>query len=522
MDASLAPSVAFEETSAASGIAHRWTPPGTPPLNILQTIGNGVALLDQDGDGNLDLLCVGPKPALYRGDGKGGFTDATQSSGLAKIKGYFLGCATGDIDNDGQTDVVLTGYGEGRLLRGDAGSLVDITPGSGIPRLRWGTSAAFADVDADGDLDLYIGNYAEFGPKTVPQLCLAHGIRTSCGPKEYKPVKGVLLLGDGKGRFADVTKAWNAADISGKTLGVAFADIDGSGRPSLMLANDEMPGDLLHNLGGRFDNIASVAGVAYDAAGNLHGGMGTDWGDVDGDGRLDVFVATYQNEVKNLYRNGGDLIFTDRSAESGLAPVVPMVSFGSKFVDIDNDGDLDLAVANGHVQDNIDKVDRSTTYRQPTQLFVNDGKGNFADVSKALGAKGQTPIVGRGLATGDLDNDGLVDLVVVDSDGHPLVLRNRTQGAGHWIGVDFRQPKRGPRDATGVRIEATVRGRRIVRHVHTDGSYLSASDRRMVIGLGSATRAESIAVTWSDGTKETLPEVAADRYWIVERGSAPR
>ncbi len=510
------------DQTSQSGLAHRWLSPGKPPLNILQTIGNGAAVLDVDGDNAPDILLVDRKPRLFRGNGKGGFRDATAASGLSTIAGHFLGVAVGDIDNDGDPDVYLSGYRTACLLRNDNGVLRDITKASGLRNEPWGTSAAFADTDKDGNLDLYVGNYAIFGPETKPQLCLAHGMETSCGPREYQPEKGRLYLGNGKGGFRDVTKPLGIDDISGKTLGVAIADIDSSGKPAIALANDEMPGDLLVPATNRWENIGSVAGVSHDAAGNLHGGMGTDWGDVDGDGRLDLFVATFQNEVKSLYRNEGERLFTEVSASMGLGAARPWVAFGCKFVDLDNDGHLDLVIANGHVQDNIEKIDRSTTFRQPTQVFRNTGAAAFEDRSSALQGEAARPIVGRGLATGDFDNDGLVDVVVVDSFGEPLLLRNQSTATGNWIGLKLDQGTRGPRDATGATVVVKAGGRSIVRHVHSDGSYLSASDTRVVVGLGAAKAIESVEITWTDGTKETVQGLAPGRYWIVERGKAPR
>lgn len=505
-----------------SGLVHRWTPPGKPPLNILQTIGNGVAVLDIDGDGNQDVVLVDRRPRLFRGDGKGGFNDETTQRGLGRTEGHFLGCAVGDFDNDGDPDLYLSGYRTGLLLRNDNGILRDATPASGLKQQPWGTSAAFADLNGDGYLDLYVGNYAVFGPDTKPQLCLAHGMETSCGPREYQPEKGRLLLGNGRGQFRDVTDSAGATDISGKTLGVAIADIDGTGKSSIALANDEMPGDLLVSSGGRWENIGSVAGVAYDAAGNLHGGMGTDWGDIDNDGRLDLFVATFQNEVKSLYRNEGERIFTDASASLGLGAARPWVAFGCKFVDLDNDGFLDLVVANGHVQDNIDQIDKTTSFRQPTLVFRNnDGKG-FVDQPSALVGDAGRRIVGRGLATGDFDNDGRVDVVVVDSFGAPVFLRNDTEKTGNWIGLRLIDSGKGPRDATGAKVVVRAGGMTIQRHVHSDGSYLSASDARVVVGLGLASKPDSVDVVWADGTKESIAGIESGRYWTVERGKGAR
>lgn len=513
--------VCFENVAKEAGLRYEWKPSGNPPYGILQTIGNGAAFLDINGDRNLDLLLVGPHPALFQGDGKGHFVDITVSSGLSKIAGHFLGCATGDVNNDGQTDIYLTGYREGRLLINRGGTLTDASTRSGLSPQPWGTSAAFADVDNDGDLDLYVGNYAVFGPTTSPQLCVANGVKTSCGPREYEPIKGTLYEGDGTGKFRDITRKWNALDISGKTLGVAFADYDNSGRPSLYLANDEMPGDLLRNTGMKFETVGAVAGVAYDSSGNLHGGMGTDWGDFDNDGKLDLFVATFQNEVKNVYHNDDGVTFTDRAMSLGMSAAVPMVAFGSKFVDFDNDGLLDICIANGHVQDNIAVIDKSMTFRQPIQLFRNAGSAGYTDMSLSLGDVTKRTIVGRGLATGDYDNDGKVDILAVDSVGKPVLLHNQVPTAHSWIGFMVSQPA-GLRDATGTKITIRAGTDSLTRFVHTDGSYMSASDPRVHVGLGSRSAIDSVVVVWPDKKTDTYSNLGLNRYWRVSRGSPPR
>jgi enediyne biosynthesis protein E4 len=288
-----------------------------------------------------------------------------------------------------------------------------------------------------------------------------------------------------------------------------------------------MPGDLLRPTSGngplRFTNAGTLSGTSFDRDGNVHGGMGVDWGDYDNDGQLDLFVATFQKESKSLYHNEGDGVFTDMGIPTGIGmAAAPYVTFGAKFFDYDNDGWLDVVLANGHVQDNIAKIDPSTTYRQASQLFRNPGGTRifFEDVSQAMGADLTRPIVGRGLATGDFDNDGRVDLLIVDSEGKPLLLRNEVAGAGHWLGVRLEGTKSN-RDGYGAVLTAKIGDRTLVRQCQSAGSYLSASDARVHFGLGGAVQVDSLTIRWPSGRVQTLPELPADRYITVEEGKTP-
>jgi enediyne biosynthesis protein E4 len=511
----------FRDIAREAGLDYRWSVTMTRPLNILGTIGNGCALFDYDSDGNLDVLLVGQPTKLFKGDGKGKFTP---SDALPALSGHLLGCAVGDLDNDGFPEVYLTAYQGGTLLKNNGGKTFTALP---TPPQPWTTSATFFDANNDGKLDLYLGNYVQFTPQTKPQLCPSGNLQTACGPRYYDPEAGKLFLGDGKTGLKEVTASAGiayltknaeametAAKLSGKALGVAAADFEGTGQIGLALANDEMPGDLLKNNGGRFENIGQLSGTAYDANGGTHGGMGVDWGDANGDGKLDLFVGTFQNEPKCLYLNQGKATFAESGEAWGLSPSRPFVTFGSKFLDFDNDGWLDLLIANGHVQDNIEQeAGRSSVYRQPLQLFRSEAGQKYTDASALLTSQA---LVGRGLAVGDIDNDGRLDALVVDSEGAPLLLHNESKSTAGWLSLELVGAKSN-RDGYGATVRVTVGDRVIVRHCHADGSYMSASDKRIHVGVGSATEA-SVSVTWPGGKVQDFGKQALNqRHRLIEK-----
>ena len=510
--------VRFVDTAQSAGLHYRWTVPGPPPHDILQTIGNGCAFLDYDNDGKLGILLVGPKLTLYRGDGRGHFTDVTHTMGLDKFNGHFLGCAVGDYDNDGYDDVYVSGYRTGLLLHNDGGkSFTDVTAKAGLKPQSWGTACTFADIDNDGRLDLFVGGYADYDRKKGPVLCKDQGVSSSCGPNYYGPEAGALYHNEGGGRFRDVTQAWGLAK-TGKTLGAAFADYGESGHPSLYLANDEVAGNLFQNSGARMKDVGRESGAAFDSRFRTHGGMGLDWGDYDNDGKMDLFIAAFRSEPKTVHHNEGGGLFQDRSEGLTLgAATEPYVAFGGKWLDYDNDGWLDLMIANGHVQDNIAAIDKGATYREPTQLFRNDRGRLLVDMSGRAGPDLPRPIVGRGLAVGDFDNDGRVDALVVDSEGTPLLLKNESAPVGHWLSLKLVGTKSN-RDGIGALVTVTAGGLTQTRLCHTDGSYLSASDVRVHVGLGKAARVERLRIRWPSGQVDVLSHVETDRFLTVREG----
>ena len=513
-------SIRFVDVAAKAGIKYRWTIPGPRPLDILQTIGNGCALLDYDNSGHLSVLLVGTDHlALFQGDGHGHFTDVSHATGLDRLKGHFLGCAVGDYDNDGYEDLYISGYRTGLLLHNEGGKrFTDVTQSAGLKPQPWGTACAFADVDGDGHLDLFVGNYAKFDPAKDKRLCEDHGVLTSCGPLTYQPMMGVLYHNEGGGKFRDVSDVWHPSSY-GKTLGAAFADYDGSGRQGLAVANDELWGELHQNLGRTFQEVGRSRGEAVDARFTFHGGMGIDWGDYDNDGKLDQVIATFQTEPKCIYHNEGDGFFKDRSDYLGMIDAtMPSVAFGVKWLDFDNSGWLGLMIANGHVEDNAAQVDPTTTYRQPTQLFRNLHGKRFADLSTQAGPDLQRPIVGRGLAIGDFDNDGRMDALVVDSEGAPLLLRNECAPVGHWLSFKLVGTKSN-RDGIGALVTVTAGNLTQTRLCHTDGSYLSASDVRVHVGLGKAKSADTVTVKWPSGHSDTWHNLRGDRQVTLREGN---
>lgn len=506
----------FTDVATKAGIDFRYAIAGKRPINILQAMGGGCAFLDVNGDGSLDILLISQRVALYQGDGKGGFTDVTEAAGLASLPaGWWMGCAVGDYDNDGFDDLYLSAYRGGVLLHNEGGKAFrDVTKQAGIAPQPWGTACTFGDYDNDGRLDLYIGNYVKFGPDSV-QLCKVKDFLTSCSPTVYEAEKGALYRNLGKGRFQDVTRETGADDVTGKALGAVFFDADGTGRQSLMLPNDEVPSDLLWNTdGSHFKNIGEIAGVAYTESGKPYGGMGVDRGDVDGDGRLDIAIGTFTLENRLVLINQGSRLFVDQSEPLGVAgPAMSYLTFGTKFLDFDNDGDLDIMFANGYIADNVAKYEPARAYREPTLLLRNEDGKQFTDLSKQAGPDLQREIVGRGLATGDYDNDGRVDVIIADGEGPPLLLHNETSSPGNYLSLRLIGTKSN-RNGYGATVTIEAGGKRQTRACHADGSYLSSSDSRVHVGIGSAESAR-ITVRWPAGGASVVQADTVNRTLTV-------
>lgn len=527
----LSPREPFTEIAPAAGIRFEHENGGSPPFNILQTLGSGCAFLDYDQDGRLDIFLMNSagdrrvgrrssRHALYRNSGDGRFTDVSAQAGFDADL-YGIGCVAADYDADRYPDLLLTGFEGVALYRNNRdGTWTDVTSRSGIRERGWRTSAAFADVDGDGWLDLYIGGYLRFGPHS-PQFCTVRGVRGQCPPRYYDGDPGHLYRSNGDGTFRDITQAARALAREGKTLGCLFLDYDADGLQDLYVANDGVANCLFRNLGQhgrgssgnvRFRDVALERGVAYSSNGEPEASMGVDSADYDGDGRLDLFITNFQNETDALYRNSGAQGFEYLTRESGLAGTMPFLSFGCGFLDYDNDADPDIFIASGHVQDNIDQVDRACTFAQPRQLYENmDGRYRSA----AAGPAFTTPTVGRGAAFGDFDNDGDVDIVVNNNNGPAMLLRNEVGSRQHWLRLrlEGRPPNR---FAVGARVTLTI-GRAIqVKEVRAGNSYASSSDPRLLFGLGSARRAR-LTVRWPDGGIRRLEIQEVDRELVVRQ-----
>jgi enediyne biosynthesis protein E4 len=521
--------IRFENQARTGGLRHRWHRQPRP-LRNLDSFGCGCAFLDYDNDGWQDILLVDtPHAVLYRNRQDGTFEDVSETTGLSRHRGDWKGCAVGDYDGSGSLDLLLTGYRRLALLNNREGrAWVDMTAAAGLDpanRRQWGSSAGFMDLDADGRLDLALLNYVVFGPQERQYCELRPGIMGGCPPGFYAPEFPELWQNLGNGRFQDRTAFCGIKDTNGKALVLAFADIDDDGRIDFYIGNDTTPSDLMRNLGGmRFENIGVSSGAAYgEQSGQGIAAMCADWGDYDRDGRLDLVVTANSDESYSLLRNAGGGLFEYASRVTGISgPTFKPLGFGGKWLDMDNDGWLDLVFANGHVQDVAPRLDPQSTFRQPLMLFHNQ-RGWFVDLVPALGGDLAAPLLGRGLATGDYDNDGRIDILVVDYEGAPLLLQNRSRTSNHWLKLDLRMAGSN-RFAYGARVTASAGRQFWVAEVSPASSYLSSSDPRLHLGLGDVTLLDNLTIRWPSGRRDTLRKVPVDRILRVEEepGIAPK
>lgn len=506
--------------AAEAGLSYRWPQPARFPLTNVETFGSGCAFVDADLDGWLDVLLVGsPTCGLYLNRQDGTFADATASSGLAEVKGPWSGCAVGDYDGDGTSDLLLTGLNVIRLLRGVPGArFLDVTAAAGLRPTGWASSAGFMDLDGDGDQDLLIGNYLELDA-LAPRYCeIVPGVLSSCTPDRFAPQFPRLFRNEGKGAFRDVTTESGLHQSGGKNLALGFTDFDRDGRVDVYFANDGVVADLFHNRGKlQFDNVAVAQGVALGMMGTPQAGMGVDWGDYDRDGRLDLAVTAFSEEPYSIYHHG-EGVFEAVSGRVGISePTRLPLGFGVKWLDFDNDGWLDIAFANGHIHDNVDRIDPRLTFRQSTQLFRSRKGKLFEEVTRQAGGQFSRPIVGRGLATGDYDRDGKVDLLVVDALDRPLLLRNE-HAKGNWLEVQL--VGKAPNSlAYGARVTLSSPAGPLVREVSPASSYLSSSSPWLHFGLGELAKVEKLVVTWPGGQQETVRCGAINTRVRVLRGS---
>ncbi len=526
----------LQDVTAAAGIRFQHTSDPSKRY-IVESMSGGVLLMDYDRDGwpdiyftnapTVDQAVKGTKTlgALYHNNHDGTFTDVTAKSGLSSSC-FGMGGAVGDINNDGWPDLYLTCLGGNVLYRNNGdGTFTDITAKAGVADGRWSTGAAFGDYDGDGLVDLMVTNYVDFRLNDLPgfgsaPFCKYRGIDVQCGPRGLRGAGDSLFHNNGDGTFTDVSKAAGVNDPNGYYgLGVLWADFNNTGRPDIYVANDSTPKFLYKNLGGgKFKEIGLESGTAVSDDGSEQASMGLAIGDYNHTGRPSVYVTNFSDENADLYSNEGDWNFKEVSFQSGTAlPSLPYVKWGTAFADLDNDGWLDLVVVNGHVYPQVDTLASGAGYREPKVLEMNQKDGSFCDASEKAGPALTEKHVSRGLAVGDLFNDGNIDLVVGDLDGSPMVLRNHGVPGRHWVSFEL-NGTRSNRLALNARLKISAGGVVQTDEVHSGGSYLSQNDLRLHFGLGTSTRIDSVEVHWPSGKTETITNLAADKFYSLKEG----
>ncbi|MBM3971970.1 MAG: CRTAC1 family protein [Planctomycetes bacterium] len=516
--------LAFVDVAHERGLRFIW-PEQPRPMTALDAFGAGCAVFDGNNDGWQDVLLVGnPHPSLFRNMGGGRFQEVTLESGLKAVQGHWTGCAIGDYDGDGLLDVVLTGYRQLALFKNVGDLRFELSTAAAkldpLNQGYWGASVGFMDLDGDSWLDLVILNYVVYGPDS-PKYCeYAPGVRSGCSPRTYLPERGQIWRNTGEGAFELVSSENGMQQTHGVGLVLAFTDLDEDGRMDFYIGNDGVAADLLHNQGQmRFENIASVAGVATSDNGGAVSAMGADWADFNRDGRLDLAVTNWHGNSFVMFQSLGHKLFLDSAKQTNLArDTKNRMGFGAKWVDFDNDGWPDLFFVNGHVYDNSSEIHGpSVPFRQTMCLFWNDRGRKLQDIVPQLGIDIQRSMVGRGSATGDFDNDGRVDLLAVDFEGAAMLLENRTETNHHWLKLDLRG--KAPNGfAYGARVVGKTADQVWLAEVSPASSYLSSSDPRIHWGLGDHTTVSSISIRWPSGTEQTLHNVSADRILRVVEG----
>ncbi len=523
--------IRFKDIAKSAGIDFTLENCPTPEKHQPETMPAGVALFDYDGDGFLDiyfangadmpsLVKTGRKyyNRLFHNNRDGTFTDVTERAGVAGA-GYGMGAAVGDYDNDGRPDLFLANVNGNQLFHNNGdGTFTDVTAKAGLTgatlngRKMWSVAAGWFDYNNDGRLDLFVSNYCQWDPQHEP-ACTGLNGRGYCHPNSFAPLPGTLYRNNGDGTFTDVSKETGIAAVSGKGMGVAFADYDGDGFMDIFVANDNSPNLLFHNIGGkRFEEIGFQAGVAYNEDGNAIAGMGVDFRDVNNDGLPDIWHTAIENETFPLFLNRGLGQFVNATQSSRLAGLTREMSGWSNGVaDVDNDGWKDLFVARGNVMDNIDQISRHFHYAEPNSVLRNLGNGQFEDVSATAGSGFLKPAPHRGLAYGDLNNDGRIDLVITALGAPASVLRNITENRNHWILLTLTGTKSN-RMGIGAQIRLIeADGRTQYGEVTTSTGYGASSDPRAHFGLGTSAVAAEVDIRWPSGTRQILRDVQADR-----------
>jgi hypothetical protein len=525
----------FEEVPpAASKITFRHVNGRSPDYYLPETTGAGCAFLDFDNDGWMDIYLVNsgkcdffdPSPplrnALYRNNRNGTFTDVTEKAGVAS-GGYGMGAAVGDYDGDGLPDLYVTQYGRSILYHNNGdGTFTDVTDKAGVAAPGWASSAVWFDYDNDGKLDLFVCRFVDFD-KSKNKFCgdERKGERYYCIPRVYAPAKSWLFHNNGNGTFTDVTQESGIGKVLGKAWGVVATDVNNDGWMDLFVANDTVANFLFVNKrNGKFEEMGLGAGVAYSQDGRERSGMGVDSADFDQDGWQDLFVTNVDQEMYSIYRNNHDLSFDDVAGSTGLGRLTRLMSgWGVKFFDYDNDGNVDLFIANGHPDDKIEEHASHVMYKEPLLLFHSNGRGGLENVSASAGPAFSQTFAARGMALGDFDNDGAVDVLVAVNGGAPVLLKNVAASENHWLGIRLMGKKANP-DAIGARISWQAGDLKRSRLKVGGGSYLSSHDPREVLGIGKRTKIDKLEIRWPQpsGRLETFTDLPIDRYITIVEG----
>ncbi len=536
--ATLTQPITFDEVAERAGV--RFTSDSSP-TNLKhqpEPMVGGVAIFDFDGDGYPDIYFVngadmpslqktGPQfqNRLFRNNHNLTFTDVTAKAGVAG-KGYGMGVAVGDFDNDGRPDLYVTNVNENQLFHNNGdGTFTDVTAKAGVSgglfngKKMWSSGAAWVDYNNDGRLDLFVANYCQWDPNNEPP-CVINDNRVSCSPRMYKPLPNTLYRNNGDGTFTDVSVETGIAAHPGRGMGVAVADFDGDGYPDIIVANDDMPNQLFHNRGGKtFDEVADDAGVSLAEGGNVISGMGVDFRDMFNRGLPDIWMTAMEKQTFPLFKNLGHGQFAEDTPMAGLGLVTAdMSGWSNAIVDLDNDGWKDLFVARSNVIDNVAKFTQRE-YAEPNTVFRNLGNGKFEDVSSTAGPALREPSVNRGAAFGDLDNDGRMDLVVNVLNGQAKVFHNTTRNENHWLLLKLVGVKSN-RMGIGAQIRVTAADGSVqYNHATTSTGYASSSDPRVHFGLGASRLAKEIQISWPSGRKQVLREVPVDRVMEITEPS---
>ena len=509
---------------------------------IIETTGSGVAILDYDNDGWPDIFLVNgttidagkqtrpPTSHLFRNNHDGTFSDVTRAAGL-EFAGWGQGACVGDYDNDGFDDLYVTYYGKNRLYHNQGnGTFKDVAVNAGVAGdgKAWGAGCAFVDYDRDGKLDLMVANYVSFDVKTSPKpgegmMCVWKGAPVMCGPRGLPSTPNILYHNLGGGKFEDVSKSSGIEKTDGHyCLSVSTLDYDDDGWPDVYVACDSTPSILYHNLkDGTFKDVAAEVGVAFDEDGREQAGMGSTIGDYDNDGRPDIFKTNFSDDTSSLYHNEGDGTFSSTISDAGLRFNTQFLGWGTMFMDVDNDGRLDILSVNGHVYPEVDTAHLGSSYKEPRLLYWNSGGGKFKDISKDCGPGCTEPESSRGLAIGDLWNDGRLSAVVNNMSGQPMLLVNESRNQNHWLGIITRGTKSN-RDGIGAKVTVVAGDHKFVQEVRSGSSYISSNDLRLHFGLGSGDNVSRIEVRWPNGGHEVFPGGAVDRFTTLTEGQGQK